>query len=126
MLSFDHISHQWMLQNICTDTQVLAKWLKAGYVDSGRLFPTDEGTPQGGIISPTAANLVLDGLEDLLGRRFGSHKLDGYNGRNRNHQVYFVRYADDAPLDCGCCIEVSPLSVLRENRTGAPKYRTSS
>jgi RNA-directed DNA polymerase len=81
---FDHISHPWMLENAQTDTGVLEKWLKAGYVDKGQLLPTDEGTPQGGIISPTLANLALDGLEDLLAQKF-----------DRKHQVHFVRYADD-------------------------------
>ena len=92
---FDHISHEWMLKNICTDTQVLAKWLAAGFVDKGKLFPTDEGTPQGGIISPVLANLVLDGLENLLGSFYGSRKLDGHNHRSVKHLVNFVRYADD-------------------------------
>lgn len=49
---FDHISHDWMLKHICTDTLLLQKWLKAGYVDQKQLYPTDAGTPQGGIISP--------------------------------------------------------------------------
>jgi RNA-directed DNA polymerase len=94
---FDHISHEWMLKNICSDTTVLQKWLKAGYVDQRRLYPTNEGTPQGGIISPTLANLVLDGLEDLLIANYGR-----YTGPKRAQlrkaavsQVNFVRYADD-------------------------------
>lgn len=92
---FDHISHDWMLTHICIDTQILSKWLKAGYVDKKKLFSTDAGTPQGGIISPTLANLVLDGLEDLLGRRFGSRKLDGHTHRVQKFKVHFARYADD-------------------------------
>jgi RNA-directed DNA polymerase len=45
---FDKISHEWMLlQNICTDTKLLGQWLKAGFVEEGRLFPTTEGCPQG-------------------------------------------------------------------------------
>lgn len=98
---FDHISHEWMLKNICTDTQVLAKWLGAGFVDKGRLFPTDEGTPQGGIISPVLANLVLDGLEDLLGSFYGSSKFDGRTSRlSIRNGVHFVRYADDFVITC--------------------------
>jgi len=62
---FDHISHDWMRQHILTDTVVLQKWLGAGYIENRTLFPTEAGTPQGGIISPTLANLVLDGLEKL-------------------------------------------------------------
>lgn len=68
---FDHISHDWMLKNICTDKKLLEMWLKAGFIDQRKFYPTDAGTPQCGIISPTLANLVLDGLEDLLIKRFG-------------------------------------------------------
>ena len=52
--------------------KVLRDWLKAGYVESGRLFPTEAGTPQGGIASPTIANIALDGLEMVLTEQFGS------------------------------------------------------
>jgi RNA-directed DNA polymerase len=81
---FDNIDHKWMLSNVCIDMQVLEKWLKSGYVEKGQLFPTNEGTPQGGIISPTLANLALDGLEDLLEQRF-----------SQREKVHYVRYADD-------------------------------
>lgn len=69
----------------------MRKWLKAGYVETGRLFPTLAGTPQGGIISPTLANWALDGLEAVLEARFGtkgSRKVGKY-------KVNLVRYADD-------------------------------
>ena len=44
---------------------MLKKWLKAGYLEKDVLYPTEEGTPQGGIISPVIANMTLDGLEKL-------------------------------------------------------------
>ena len=87
---FDNIGHSWLLGNVLTDTSVLEKWLKAGYIDKGELFPTEAGTPQGGIISPTLANLALDGLEDLLEQKFGSSRSQA-----RKYQVHFCRYADD-------------------------------
>jgi len=92
---FDNISHKWILDNVMLDKKMLEHWLKAGYVDKGKLFPTNEGTPQGGIISPTLANLVLDGLETLLATKFGSLRYDGHSSRTRKYQVHFVRYADD-------------------------------
>ena len=67
---FDHISHDWMLRHVPTDKVVLQKWLKAGYVENRNLLPTEAGTPQGGIISPTLANMTLDGLEKLLSKHF--------------------------------------------------------
>lgn len=92
---FDKISHQWILDNVTLDKMILSQWLKSGFIDKGKLFPTDEGTPQGGIISPTLANLVLDGLENLITDKYGSLKIDGHASRTKKYQVHFVRYADD-------------------------------
>jgi RNA-directed DNA polymerase len=73
-----------MLANIPMDKEVLRKWLQAGYIEKNRLYPTRKGTPQGGIISPTLANMTLDGLERVI--------RDAVPWRSR---VNFVRYADD-------------------------------
>lgn len=90
---FDHISHGWLLKNIPMDKNILGKWLKCGFVDTNRLFPTEEGTPQGGSISPTLMNMTLDGIEKLLKERFPMRKT--INGKVVYYQVNFVRYADD-------------------------------
>ncbi len=55
-----------MLNNIPMDRAVLRKWLQAGYVEDNRLYPSRKGTLQGGIISPTLANMTLDGLERVV------------------------------------------------------------
>jgi RNA-directed DNA polymerase len=89
---FDNISHAWMLDHIPSDKEVLRKWLKAGFMENRMLFPTEAGTPQGGIISPTLANLTLDGLERLLKGTFRTRKAQG---KVHNPKVNFVRYADD-------------------------------
>ena len=90
---FDHISHEWMLKHVRTDKAVLQKWLKAGYIENRTLFPTEAGTPQGGIISPSLANLTLDGLEKLLAATF---PRQGWKNRQRwTPKVNLVRYADD-------------------------------
>ncbi len=90
---FDNISHEWMLTNIPTDVEILRKWLRAGFVEARTWFPTEAGTPQGGIISPTLANLTLDGLERLLNKRFARRSAGG--GKIYNPKVNLVRYADD-------------------------------
>jgi RNA-directed DNA polymerase len=88
---FDNISHNWIEANIPMDEIILRKWLKAGYIKSGRLFPTEAGTPQGGIISPVLANMALDGLESALEAKFGKHRSQ----RAYRNKVNLVRYADD-------------------------------
>jgi len=86
---FDQISHDWMLAHIPMDKAILRKWLKAGFIDENTFHLTEAGTPQGGVISPVAANLTLDGLETLLRERFPRPN------RGRSPLVNMVRYADD-------------------------------
>lgn len=91
---FDHISHEWLMKNIPMDKSILQKWLKCGYVYNRELFPTEEGTPQGGIISPTLANMALDGLQNLLETHFPWERVSGKSGWYCP-KVRLVRYADD-------------------------------
>jgi RNA-directed DNA polymerase len=91
---FDQINHEWLLANIPTDKVILRGWLKAGYVEKRTLFATDEGTPQGGVISPALANMTLDGLERMLQRAFPRRNLGRGRGKY-NPKVSLVRYADD-------------------------------
>ena len=56
---FDNISHDWMLENIPSDKRIMRQFLRCGYVENKRLFPTTEGSPQGGLISPTYANMNI-------------------------------------------------------------------
>jgi len=81
---FDMINHEWLLKNVPMDKSMLSKWLKAGYMDNGRLYPTKSGTPQGGIISPTLLTITLAGLEKAL--KAATKQQD---------KVNLVTYADD-------------------------------
>lgn len=81
---FDWIDHGWLMENIPIDKRMLKQWLKCGYLQDRKLFPTKSGTPQGGIISPTLANMTLDGLEKAV-----------KDSCPRRRKVNFIRYADD-------------------------------
>lgn len=67
--------------------QILQKWLKSGYIEKRKKYPTIAGTPQGGIISPVLMNIVMDGLEKELDLKYPRWK----------HwcKANFIRYADD-------------------------------
>ena len=93
---FDKISHQWMLENIPTDKRILKEFMKCGYIEKGRLFPTVEGSPQGGVISPTYANMVLDGLGPMILDVYWRSKVKKtLSVKYNKHKVHVVRFADD-------------------------------
>ncbi len=79
------------------DKVMLRKWLKCGYIFNKRMFPTEEGTPQGGIISPTLANMTLNGLQKILAEKYKRHRV---NGKLYSPMVNLVRYADDFIITC--------------------------
>jgi RNA-directed DNA polymerase len=86
---FDRISHDWLLAHIPIEQAILQKWLKAGFMERHVLYPTEMGTPQGGLISPVLANLTLDGLQQELHTHFPKPKI------GQSPLVNLVRYADD-------------------------------
>ncbi len=92
---FDRIDHEALLRKLNTfptiSRQVRA-WLKAGVMDGKQLFPTSEGTPQGGVISPLLANIALHGMEERIKEYAGT--LPGGKRKNREN-LSLIRYADD-------------------------------
>ena len=92
-------------------------------VDLGKFNPTESGTPQGGIISPTLANLALDGLELELENHFGSvRRLHKHHKRNK---VSLVRYADDFIIT-GTSKELLENEVCLLYTSPSPRDRTRS
>ncbi|WP_307731690.1 group II intron reverse transcriptase/maturase [Microseira wollei] len=92
---FDRINHEALLRKIATFPTLrhqIKTWLKAGVCDQGELFPTDEGTPQGGVISPLLANIALHGMEERVKQY--AETLKGAKTRNRD-ALSLIRYADD-------------------------------
>jgi RNA-directed DNA polymerase len=92
---FDRIDHKALISKIHTYptlSRVIKTWLKAGYCDGKELFPTNEGTPQGGVISPLLANIALHGMEERVKQY--AETLKGKKTANRQ-ALSLIRYADD-------------------------------
>jgi len=93
--AFDRIDHNLLLSHLGTfpARDQVEQWLKAGVVEKGRLTPTEEGTPQGGVVSPVLLNVALHGMERAAGVRYqlnGTHAGDTVPG-----SPVLIRYADD-------------------------------
>lgn len=89
---FDRIDQKALLKKINTSPAIrgqIKAWLKSGVVDSNQVFPTQEGVPQGGTISPLLMNIALHGLETMIGKQLPRKGWKNFNSPN------IVRYADD-------------------------------
>jgi RNA-directed DNA polymerase len=96
---FDNVDHTWMMEFLkhrISDPKLLriiGRFLKGGYMEEGKKYKTDSGTPQGGVVSPILANVYLHYVLDLW-----------FEKRVRKHckgQAFIVRYADDFV----CCFQ---------------------
>jgi RNA-directed DNA polymerase len=94
--AFDRIGHDHILHMIGSFPArgMIRAWLKAGVVENGRLSRTEEGTPQGGIVSPLLLNIALHGMETAAGARYGAD-----NSVLKGSPV-LIRYADDFVVHC--------------------------
>ena len=63
---FDSISHMWLENNIVIDKVMLKKWLDAGYMDKGKFYQMNQGTPQGSLVSPSILVATMSGLEQAI------------------------------------------------------------
>jgi RNA-directed DNA polymerase len=99
--AFDRIDHSFLLAALGTFPArgLVEQWLKAGVVDRGRFAPTEEGTPQGGVVSPVLLNVALHGMEQAAGVRYraaGSRDA----GSVLPGKPVLIRYADDLVVLC--------------------------
>ena len=93
--AFDNISHEYLLKTIgpVPGKELIKQWLKAGYVEHATLHATEQGTPQGGVVSPLLANIALHGMEEAIRVKYD------YRGQLISKRAV-VRYADDFVCFC--------------------------
>jgi group II intron reverse transcriptase/maturase len=93
---FDKVDHEWMIKFVRHRigderfVRVIQKTLKAGVMEDGQWFESEEGTPQGAVISPVLANLYLHYVLDVW--------VAAWRKKVAHGDVTVVRYADDAVL----------------------------
>jgi len=96
---FDNVDHKWVIEFLklrIADPnllRIISRFLKGGYMEEGKKHKTDNGTPQGGVISPILANVYLHYVLDLWFEKVVRKQCKG--------QAYIVRYADDFV----CCFQ---------------------
>ncbi|MDL4818681.1 group II intron reverse transcriptase/maturase [Actinomadura opuntiae] len=99
--AFDRIDHDRLLSALgdFPARGMIRGWLKAGLFEPGRGFaPTEEGTPQGGVISPLLLNVALHGMEGAAGVQRITSGIRA--GEVKQGSPILIRYADDATVLC--------------------------
>jgi len=98
--AFDRIAHDHLLTMLGTFPArgMVQQWLKAGVVENGRLSRTEEGTPQGGVVSPVLLNVALHGMEQAAGVRYRTTGTQA--GKTEPDSPVLIRYADDLVALC--------------------------
>ena len=102
--AFDHLSHSFILNAIgpVPGRELIKQWLKAGYVDADMFYPTTEGAPQGGSISPLLLNIALNGMEEMVLSHTttkvyqpSAHATSQALRKRKSPTYGYCRYADD-------------------------------
>jgi group II intron reverse transcriptase/maturase len=118
---FDSVSHEWLikfLEHRIGDERVLRlihKWLKAGVMEQGELTVSEQGTPQGAVVSPLLANTYLHYVFDLWAERWRKRHSQG--------DLIIVRYADD--IVCGFEYEHEAKQFMEELRERLKQFALS-
>jgi len=90
---FDNVSHEWLMKFLAVRIKdpslllLIRRFLKAGYIEADKIVATEQGTPQGGNLSPMLSNIFLHYVLDLWFEKKIKPQVRG--------QVHLVRYADD-------------------------------
>ncbi|MCJ1677337.1 group II intron reverse transcriptase/maturase [Streptomyces sp. APSN-46.1] len=100
--AFDRIDHDKLMAAVgqFPGRGLIRGWLKAGVVEEGRFTPTEDGTPQGGVISPLLMNVALHGMEEAAGCRYWGAEAKSYEPKAAPGTPILIRYADDFVAMC--------------------------
>lgn len=98
--AFDHLNHDHIRDSLggFPGRELVGQWLTAGVIEDGRFTTTDEGAPQGGVISPLILNVALHGMETAAGVRY--HNTGTRAGKTMARCPVVIRYADDVIALC--------------------------
>ncbi len=115
---FDKINHDYLISKIDCPSMfkpLIKQWLKAGVMDNGIFQETNNGTPQGGVISPLLANIALDGMIKDIVNAFPK-SICRKGKQIHGYQPKIIRYADDF-----VCFH-SELEVIKQCKTLISKW----
>ncbi|MFD1045208.1 group II intron reverse transcriptase/maturase [Kibdelosporangium lantanae] len=98
--AFDRLNHDHITTSLggFPARELVRQWLRAGVIENGRFAPTEEGAPQGGVISPLLLNVALHGMEAAAGVRY--HVTGTRAGKTMPGCPAVIRYADDLLALC--------------------------
>jgi RNA-directed DNA polymerase len=98
--AFDHLDHDHICGSLGAFPAVglVRQWLTAGVIEDGGFLATEEGAPQGGVISPLLMNVALHGMEAAAGVRY--HTTGTRAGKTTPGCPVVIRYADDLLALC--------------------------
>lgn len=108
--AFDRLDHDHICRSLGAFPArgLVRRWLTAGVVEDGRFSPTEEGAPQGGVISPLLMNVALHGMEAAAGVRY---RRAGDAGKTVPTSPVVVRYADDLLALCHSCAQAEQVKA---------------
>jgi RNA-directed DNA polymerase len=92
--AFDRLDHAHIIAKLGSFPArgMVKQWLNAGVIENGHFTPTEEGVPQGGVISPVLLNIALHGMEKAAGVRY--YKTGVEAGKTVRDSPVLIRYAD--------------------------------
>ena len=98
--AFDRLNHDHIYESLGAFPArgLVRQWLKTGVIEDGRFTPTEDGVPQGGVISPLLLNVALHGMEAAAGVRY--YVTGTRAGKTMTNCPAVIRYADDLIALC--------------------------